>query len=106
MVKFPSECAVYRMFNEVGDLLWVGQSMSVPARLANHRSEHQDWWPEVATVTVTHYTGRRAAAAAEYEALLNESPRHNVHKALFRPPFDTKAERDGEVDPAPLGEAA
>lgn len=71
-----SEAVVYRMFDSSGALLYVGLSMSLPARLAGHRADKQ-WWPEIATISVEHFASRDAAAEAEVVAIRLERPAHN-----------------------------
>lgn len=73
-----SECVLYRMYDASDALLYVGMSINLPSRLAQHRSQ-QDWWPDVVRVEVEHFAGRKAAAAAEMAAIAAEAPQHNVH---------------------------
>lgn len=73
-VKKP---AVYRMFNEDGDLLYVGRSIDVLQRLSSHRKV-KAWWTDVANVTVTHYDDELEACREEALAIAHEQPRYNA----------------------------
>jgi hypothetical protein len=68
---------LYRFRNRDGRLIYVGISLSLPARLGQHRGD-KPWWAEVTTVTVEHFPDRASALAAEKEAIRTESPLYNV----------------------------
>lgn len=67
---------VYRFFDETGRLLYVGATYNLPQRLAKHRARH--WFRHVRRQEVTTYPERRAAFAAEREAIRSEKPLHNL----------------------------
>lgn len=70
---------LYRCFDADGVLLYVGVAKNVANRLDNHRhASHRLIWPsKVARNTVEAYANRRAALAAEAQAILTEKPLHN-----------------------------
>lgn len=69
--------AVYRIYDGPGgNLLYVGLTLNVDTRLASHR--RRDWWPETPDVAVQWFDGRVDAKAAEWAAIRDESPRHNI----------------------------
>lgn len=70
--------AVYRVFDETGRLIYVGQSIKVPHRLAEHRS--QSWWYRLlaAKVRVELHPTQDAAKAAEKIAIQEERPVFNA----------------------------
>ena len=68
---------VYRLWNESGDLLYVGISKTLVSRLTQH-DESQPWAAEVASVTAKRYPNRDKARAAEIEAIQKENPRYNI----------------------------
>lgn len=68
--------SLYRMFNAEGDLLYIGCSYALPARLEQHRCR-RNWWGEVATVTVEHFETHAEGWAAECDAIIAEVPRYN-----------------------------
>lgn len=87
-----SEAVVYRMYDADDRLLWVGMSTNLIQRIVSHRATQQ-WWPRVAKVTVDHFAGRKAAAAAERAAIAAEAPEFNKAPGTCVS-FDTLAERD------------
>ena len=62
------------------DLLYIGVTKNIGARLAGHRRV-QPWWPEVAAVSCEYFLTMPAAMAAEAEAIRSESPRYNISLA-------------------------
>jgi predicted GIY-YIG superfamily endonuclease len=73
--------AVYRLRDADGELLYVGISWSVAARIAAHRTS-QSWWREVATIDVEEFKNRGAALDAEARAIRTEHPRYNVQGVI------------------------
>jgi len=67
---------LYRLFNEAGDLLYVGVTCNLVTRLAAHRRQ-KSWWGEVSETTVTRFPTRLEALAGEVEAIAGESPKYN-----------------------------
>ena len=68
---------LYRHFDEWGDLLYVGISLSPIARLRQHRrSAH--WMEEIVRVEIEWHPSRREALAREREAIEREDPKHNI----------------------------
>jgi predicted GIY-YIG superfamily endonuclease len=86
-----SEGAVYRMYDADGGLLWIGTSLNVPSRLAQHRSE-RGWWPEVARIDIQHFDDLRVAARTEVEAIKLEAPRYNKAASEFQYHASTREE--------------
>lgn len=72
---------VYRLFDAEGNLLYVGCSLTPPARFRQHEAHgrSQKWWHDVASCTFEHFETRDAALAAESRAIAGESPRWNVY---------------------------
>ena len=68
---------LYRMFDVAGQLLYVGITVSVEARMTSHRGL-QPWWPSVATIRLEHFPDRASVDRAELEAIRTEAPLHNV----------------------------
>jgi len=54
---------LYRHFNEAGELLYVGISMSAFRKLTAHEIT-AGWFPEIRTITITPYRTRAEAAAS------------------------------------------
>ena len=82
--------AVYRFYDDKGELLYVGRSYRLPERLSAHRYG-KPWWPEVATIRL-EWMPVAELHNAEMEAIRTENPRHNVamtHRArsTYRPPL-------------------
>lgn len=73
--------ALYRHFDENGDLLYVGISISAVQRLSQHRSS-SPWFEQIAKVDIEWHPTREAALRAEREAIISERPRYNkMHNA-------------------------
>ena len=68
--------SLYRMFGRSGDLLYVGVSSNLAARLVQHENE-KEWWHEILFVEVEHFPDRLSAEAAENRAIKGEAPVYN-----------------------------
>lgn len=75
MVATPT--TLYRLFDSVGALLYVGIAGN-PGRRFEQHAGNKPWWGDVAVVTLEHYPSREAASMAEADAIRAENPRHNV----------------------------
>lgn len=74
----PTSACLYRHFDGDGALLYIGVSLNVVMRLAQHR-DHSAWFEAIAKVTVERFPTRAKAIAAEREAIRQERPKHNIH---------------------------
>ncbi len=72
----PGAAAVYRLFDADRNLLYVGCSGHVDARLRQHEVE-KPWWPDVQHRTICWYDSHTDALLAEKQAICDEGPRHN-----------------------------
>jgi len=68
---------LYRFFDNVDRLLYVGISGN-PGRRFNEHGKEKGWSQEVVRSTMQHFSTREEAAAAEVAAILTERPLHNV----------------------------
>lgn len=68
---------VYRFYDADDELLYVGTTDRLSARLGTHRGQ-SPWWSQVVFITVVPYETREAAAQAEAVAIATEAPLHNV----------------------------
>jgi excinuclease UvrABC nuclease subunit len=94
--------AVYRMFDEAGDLLYIGKSNQFMGRVHQH-AETKGWWPEVANISITHYPCRCTAEDAERDAIVAEMPKYNVHHNGARISRDHSMEIKCDLElPAPV----
>ena len=73
-----TKTALYRHFDADGVLLYVGISNSAMKRLDEHRAASH-WSLDIARVELKWFETRDEALSAEREAIMNESPRHNIH---------------------------
>lgn len=71
---------VYRFYGPSAALLYVGYTGNLEARMGFHRRE-KPWWPQVCAAVLEAHISRRAALVAELQAILNESPVHNIRRA-------------------------
>ena len=75
--------AVYRFYDARGRLLYVGITMNIKQRWAEH--ERMPWWPQVARRKVVWYDTRAKAAASELKAIREEGPVHNIAGRVRQP---------------------
>lgn len=73
----PKPQALYRLFDETEQLLYLGISADPGKRFAQHRSD-KPWWGDIRSMTVQPMPSREAALEAEREAIKDERPLHNV----------------------------
>lgn len=77
---------VYRTFDDLGLLLYVGCSKDVAKRLTQHRT-YARWVPYMKDVTIEEFPSRDDALAAEASAIRSERPFFNAqpeHTALVQ----------------------
>lgn len=82
---------VYRHFDVLGVLLYVGMTRCPVKRRSEHRRKSQ-WWPRVDRIDMRRQRNRHAAQQAERVAVIREKPLFNKH---HRP-------KDGRRDAAGL----
>lgn len=68
--------AVYRLYDEAGDLLYVGISKHPEQRFVEH-SQIKFWWHLVVRKQVDWYPTRKDAEDEETRATISENPRHD-----------------------------
>lgn len=100
--------AVYRCFDAVDDLLYVGMTANPDRRFAAH-ARYSEWWPLTARTSIEWFDSRDAAGAAEKTAIKTERPRYNGTHATspmlaLLPPRDYRrvTGRRGHQDPRPV----
>lgn len=69
--------ALYRFFGRDDELLYIGITFDLPARLAAHR-KGKHWWSDIVRIGIESHTSRKAALEAERQAIIAEQPRWNV----------------------------
>lgn len=69
--------AVYRLFDDADDLLYVGVSTKPHKRFHQHASDKW-WWNQVVRKDITWFELDSTASFAEKTAIESESPRYNV----------------------------
>lgn len=93
--------SIYRFYNAAGELLYLGLTNSLPARMKEHNEDRRKfvWWRLVARIDVEHLppgTSRKRAEAIETAAIGREAPKFN--KQGNRGRFDWAAYREAERD--------
>ena len=73
--------AVYEFYDKADELLYVGISGSLPARLEQHDRDKL-WWRDVARVRVQHHDSREYAEHRERWLIREARPRWNVAHSL------------------------
>ncbi|MGW6357933.1 GIY-YIG nuclease family protein [Streptomyces sp. NPDC055092] len=74
--KGSTETAVYWLFSEVDELLYVGISRNPMARWAEHAQT--TWWAQVSRFAVKWYPTRKAALCVELRTIHDDAPTYNV----------------------------
>lgn len=69
--------ALYRIYDADGALLYVGISIRLPERVAEH-SKDKPWWMSAARIDLEHFPDRTSAGIAEAAAIRAERPIHNT----------------------------
>jgi hypothetical protein len=77
-----TKTALYRHFDDVGRLLYVGISLNAVTRMSQHKHSAR-WFDNIASVTVEWLDSRDAALAAELRAIREESPIHNKAGRIY-----------------------
>ena len=68
---------LYRLYDASGRLLYAGITSTPARRWKEHRTEHREWWPQVAETRVVWFLERSHALHAERDAVRTELPFHN-----------------------------
>lgn len=91
---------LYRLFDEAGELVYVGITNVGRHRLKQHAAD-KEWWADVKSATFEHFKTRDEALAAETKAIKTESPKANIagrprpHVIMPTPPRDTRSSVKG-----------
>lgn len=75
--SFAWDHLLYRLFDEDGQLLYVGRTNDLRRRFDRH-SRAQTWWPTVARSEVETFPDFTSLCAAEKDAIITDRPLHNV----------------------------
>src|SRR5690348_12204641 len=93
--------SLYRHYARDGTLLYVGISLSWPARTRAH-AHYSEWFAQVTRVEIELLPSREAALTAEREAIKAERPKFNVVHNRQSPAGAAKPHR-ARQRPAVLG---
>ncbi|MFB7461276.1 GIY-YIG nuclease family protein [Streptomyces sp. NPDC056188] len=74
---------LYRLYDDTGQLLYVGITTDTARRWKEHRARHRGWWPQVAERRVAWFLERSHAWHAEREAVWAERPLHNEETGAY-----------------------
>lgn len=77
--ELTERCYLYRFFDGVDRLLYVGIARDLGSRFASHR-RGSAWWSEATRGTTVVYPSRVAAELAEAIAILAERPIYNASR--------------------------
>lgn len=69
----PAGIAVYRCFGYDGELLYIGSTVNLPARIRQHSSTAK-WWGDVLRIVAEPHNSVNAARYAESVAIAREAP--------------------------------
>lgn len=76
--------ALYRFYDDGGQLLYVGITDEPGRRFAQHAAK-KVWWRDVRGISIDWYDDREQVKAAERRAIRVERPVHNLQRAQPRP---------------------
>ena len=76
-LQMNKRTALYRLYDEDDQLLYVGIAFNPRVRCYHHKM-HKSWWPDVARREVEWHDDRRQAEAAERAAIAAEKPLYNI----------------------------
>ena len=68
---------LYRVYNDTGELLYVGATTNPGIRFVSH-AYSQPWWDEASNIKLQHYPNAAALDAAEIYAIATEGSRYNL----------------------------
>lgn len=71
--------ALYRLYDEHNQLLYVGVTSDPDQRWESHRAE-KDWWPQVRVREIEWVSDRAEALAREAQEIAKRRPRYNSHR--------------------------
>ena len=75
---------VYRLFDESGQLLYVGCTYDYLKRLREHSRDNPHWFPLVDSISVQKYTSPGEAYRAEAAAHASEAPLRSINPSIPR----------------------
>ncbi|MFJ9434547.1 GIY-YIG nuclease family protein [Streptomyces sp. NPDC101490] len=85
-MDYEKPTSVYRLYDEIDALLYIGMTSTPATRWQEHRKEML-WWPEVSEKRFTWYDNRIDAWDAERQAIHQEAPRYNKSTSPDRVPY-------------------
>ena len=77
--------AVYRFFDGIGTLLYVGCSCNMMTRMVDHSQKRR--FGAVETIKVAWYSRQADARAEEVRAIIAEKPEWNIHNGTSHTPI-------------------
>lgn len=78
-----SRNVLYRIYDDDGDLLYVGASINPGRRIRGH-AQTQPWWDEASKITLERLGSWEELIESETRAIELENPRYNVIHTLKR----------------------
>ncbi|MEU3020832.1 GIY-YIG nuclease family protein [Nocardiopsis sp. NPDC007018] len=78
-----SKLALYRFYNDSGQLLYTGITNDPSRRFTEHAKE-KHWWTDIRGISLDWYDDRDSVLAAEKRAIRVESPQHNIRNKRVR----------------------
>lgn len=94
---------LYRFFNDLDELLYVGITGNPATRFRQHEIE-KAWWSQVAHIRLEHFASREQLEDAEIRAIQSENPRYNIVRS--RKPKEVVEAAIAEASAYTLAEAA
>lgn len=70
-------CILYRWWDADGNLLYIGKSVSLMARIGSHK-RRSSFFDRASVMTIERYPDEASLAAAEVQAIRAERPPHNI----------------------------
>jgi len=68
---------LYRLYDKDEELLYIGKTLNVIARLSSHKTK-KNWWNKVRIIELAQYDSISELATAEKIAIKSEKPIYNI----------------------------
>lgn len=76
--EIDNRCVLYRVLDYQGNVLYIGQTMTLDKRMKWHE-RHSRWWVEAGSITFERrFRTREELIEAERQAIQTENPRYNI----------------------------
>ncbi len=101
-MMIDSDFVLYRMWDSMQRLLYIGRSVNSRLRLVDH-AVSKDWWRDIKVIEFERFLTVEELIEAEAEAIRTEGPIHNIAGNSFRKQIEAISYQIDEVNGCPRG---